>query len=178
VTAASEPAIAIVTYDAAWPDVFERERVLLAETIHQWIVGGIEHVGSTAVPGLAAKPIIDVMVGVRSLDAARAAVPRLEAIGYLYAPYRADEMHWLCKPSRSVRTHHVYLVPSATRVWNERIGFRDYLRTHPHMADEYVALKRTLASRHPHDREAYTEAKGPFIARVIALAGVASRGSR
>ncbi len=169
-TVGSGPAITIAPYDASWPDLFERERASLATTIQEWIVGGIEHVGSTAVPGLAAKPVIDVMVGVESLDASRAAVPRLAAIGYVYAPYRADVMHWFCKPSLARRTHHVHLVPFAGELWNERLAFRDYLRTHSDTAAEYASLKRTLADRHRDDREAYTEAKGPFVARVVALA--------
>jgi GrpB-like predicted nucleotidyltransferase (UPF0157 family) len=169
-TAGGDAPITIVSYDSAWPDLFERERAAIADTIGDWIVGGIEHVGSTAVPGLAAKPVIDVMVGVESLETSRTAVSRLATIGYLYAPYRADVMHWLCKPSVALRTHHLHLVPFGSELWSERLSFRDYLRSHPHTAAEYASLKRMLADRHRDDREAYTEAKGPFVARVVALA--------
>jgi GrpB-like predicted nucleotidyltransferase (UPF0157 family) len=168
----------IVSYDAAWPDLFERERVSITDTIGEWIVGGIEHVGSTAVPGLAAKPVIDIMIGVESLERSRAAIPRLAAIGYLYAPYRADVMHWLCKPSLTLRTHHAHLVPFASDLWHERLAFRDHLRTHPDTAAEYARLKQLLAQRHREDREAYTEAKGSFVARVVAMARAQSSHAR
>lgn len=131
-------------------------------------MGGIEHVGSTAVPGLAAKPVIDVMVGVESLDASRAALPLLEALGYTYAPYRADVMHWLCKPSFAHRTHHLHLVPFESALWRDRLAFRDALRADAALARRYEALKRELAAKFRDDREAYTEGKTPFVEAVLA----------
>ena len=169
-----EASVHVVTYDASWPTRFEEERAIVDGAIHQWIVGAIEHVGSTAVPGLAAKPVIDIMVGVRSLDAAGPALPCLARVGYLYAPYRVDVMHWLCKPSASFRTHHLHLVPFGSRLWIERLAFRDYLRTHPDAATTYAELKRRLAAQHEFDREAYTEAKGPFVEAILELALKAS----
>ncbi|HWW67211.1 MAG TPA: GrpB family protein, partial [Solirubrobacterales bacterium] len=80
------------------PVRFEEERAKLEAAIGPWVVGGIHHVGSTAVPGLDAKPIIDILVGVEDLESSRACLDRLAALGYLYAPYRSEEMHWLCKP--------------------------------------------------------------------------------
>ncbi len=165
-----DAAVNLVEYDASWPDQFERERELLAVTLQEWIHGPIEHVGSTAVPGLPAKPIIDIMVAVQSLDASREAVPALEPLGYLYAPYHADVMHWFCKPSPSFRTHHLHLVPFGSRLWTERLVFRDHLRRNPTVAAEYAELKRRLAKRYEFDREAYTEAKAPFIQEVLDIA--------
>ena len=167
---APEAAVKIVPYDARWPGKFEEERALLLGSIQEWIVGGIEHVGSTAVEGLAAKPVLDIMAGVRSLEASRPALGPLAGIGYLYASYRADVMHWLCKPSPSFRTHHLHLVPFGSPLWKERLAFRNYLRTHTDAALEYADLKRRLAGQFPLDREAYTEAKGPFVRRIVALA--------
>jgi len=96
----SDSPITIVGYDLQWPARFEAER-LLAEAIGAWVVdGAIEHIGSTAVLGLAAKPVIDIMAGVESLEASRAAVAVLERHQYCYAAYRTDVMHWLCKPLR------------------------------------------------------------------------------
>jgi len=172
-SAAQSPdaAIAIAAYDATWPLQFARERARLAPALREWIAGPIEHVGSTAVPGLAAKPIIDIMIAVRSLDTSRGAVHALASHGYLYAPYRAEVMHWFCKPSPAFRTHHLHLVPLGSPLWRERLLFRDYLRRHPATADEYAVLKRHLATVHPGDREAYTDAKGPFIRAVLEHAG-------
>jgi len=91
----------------------------------------------------------------------------LEDVGYQYAPYRADVMHWFCKPGFSLRTHHLHLVPYGSRLWTERILFRDLLRSDAGVAREYAELKHRLAEAHRFDREAYTEAKGPFVARVL-----------
>jgi len=162
-----EAPIHIVPYDALWPATFETERALLAGAIGEWLAGPIEHIGSTAVPGLAAKPVIDIMAAVESLDASRPALAALEPHGYCHAPYRADVMHWLCKPSPAFRTHHLHLVPLHSRLWIERLAFRDHLRAHPDVAREYAALKTRLADAHRFDRERYTDAKAPFVQRVL-----------
>ena len=161
----------IVPYDPDWPRRFETERSLLLDAIGPWLAAGsIEHIGSTAIPGLAAKPVIDIMAGVDSLEGSRAAVATLERYKYCYAPYRTEVMHWLCKPSPALRTHHLHLVPLGSRLWIEQLAFRDYLRTHPNVALEYEALKCRLAELHRFDREAYTTAKAPFVQCVIAQA--------
>ena len=135
--------------------------------IGKWLAGSIEHIGSTAVPGLAAKPVVDIMAGVESLEASRPALARLEDCGYCYFPYRAEVMHWFCKPSPAFRTHHLHLVPFQSRLWIERVAFRDYLRAHLDVAAEYADLKWRLAEVHRFDREAYTDAKGPFVERIL-----------
>ena len=161
----------IVPYDLAWPGGFEAERQLLVEAIGPWVVAGaIEHIGSTAIAGLDAKPVIDIMAGVESLAASRAALPILERYEYCYAPYRTEAMHWLCKPSPAQRTHHLHLVPLGSPLWIEQLAFRDYLRTHADVALEYAALKRRLADPYRLDREAYTTGKVPFVQRVLAEA--------
>ncbi len=159
--------IRLVPYDPDWPARFERERNVLEEAIGPWAVGGIHHVGSTAVPGLEAKPIIDILVGVEDLTFSRACFEPLADLDYLYAPYRAQEMHWFCKPEPSHRTHHLHLVPVHLARFQDELSFRDRLREDPQTAGEYVELKRSLAARFPHDREAYTEAKADFIRRVL-----------
>ena len=110
------------------------------------------------------------MAGVDSLDASRPAIAALADLDYCYYPYRPDSEHWFCKPSPEVRTHHLHLIPVTSPRWREAISFRDYLRSHREIAAEYADLKRRLAREHTFDREAYTEAKGPFIARITALA--------
>ena len=167
-----EAPVHIVPYDALWPGQFEQERLLLYRIIGEWVNGGIEHVGSTAVPGLDAKPVIDVMAGVLSLEASRDAISVLERNGYSYAPYRPDVMHWFCKPSFAFRTHHLHLVPYQSRLWKERLAFRDYLRSHSDVAREYAQLKYQLAEQYRFDREAYTEAKSEFIQRVLGKAEI------
>jgi GrpB-like predicted nucleotidyltransferase (UPF0157 family) len=127
-----EASVEIVAYDPSWPERFADEKGVLGRALATWLAGPIEHVGSTAVQGLAAKPVIDIMAG--------------------------------------VRTHHLHLVPVRSPQWIRTIAFRDYLRAHPAVAAEYGGLKRRLAQQYQFDREAYTEAKHPFIARVADLA--------
>jgi GrpB-like predicted nucleotidyltransferase (UPF0157 family) len=159
---ADEP-IRLQPYDPSWPDRFARERTALEESIGAWATGGIHHVGSTAVPGLSAKPIIDILVGVDSLDASRACFDPLAQLGYLYAPYRPEEMHWFCKPNPSRRTHHLHLAATDSSRFHAELKFRDRLRASPETAAEYAALKHDLADRFADDREAYTDAKADFI---------------
>ena len=136
--------------------------------IGAWATGGVHHVGSTAVPGLDAKPIIDILVGVDGLDVSRACFEPLAGLGYLYAPYRSEEMHWFCKPHPSRRTHHLHLVPTESSRFADELGFRDRLRATPETARAYANLKRELATHFRDDRDAYTEAKADFIGEVLA----------
>ena len=163
--------VQVVPYDASWPARFDAEKLLLKPAIGQWVTGGTHHVGSTAVPGLAAKPVIDILVGVEDLPSSRACFGELAKLGYQYAPYRTDEMHWLCKPSPAHRTHHLHLVPTGSRRYHEELAFRDILRARPDLTERYEALKHRLAVEHRTDREAYTEAKQSFIADVLASDG-------
>jgi GrpB-like predicted nucleotidyltransferase (UPF0157 family) len=162
VTGRDEP-VQVVPYDPGWPVRFEKERRRLATAIGDVVVGEIHHVGSTAVQGLDAKPVIDMLAGVRDLARSRACFGSLAALDYVYAPYRADEMHWFCKPDPAHRTHHLHLVPAASRRFHDELSFRDRLRADPALAADYAALKWQLAAEHKHDRDAYTAAKAEFI---------------
>jgi GrpB-like predicted nucleotidyltransferase (UPF0157 family) len=159
---ADEP-ILIAPYDPAWAIRFEQERDALEIAIGPWIAGGIHHVGSTAVPGLDAKPIVDILVGVRDLEDSRQCFEPVARLDYLYAPYLADEMHWFCKPDPRRRTHHLHLVPTGSQRYRDELAFRDRLRAEPGIAAEYAALKHHLADRFRNDRAAYTDAKAEFV---------------
>lgn len=163
----TEAEIHIVSYDESWQELFNTEKSLLSGVIGEFLTGPIEHVGSTAVPGLAAKPVIDIMAGVKSLDASRPAISILGKYEYCYYPYRLEIMHWFCKPSPQFRTHHLHLVPYNSKVWNERLAFRDYLRSHSDVVQEYAELKYRLAEQYRFDREKYTEAKTTFIKNIL-----------
>lgn len=173
--ASDSPPVQLVPYDAAWPVRFQEEHSVLARLVAPYLPGRIEHIGSTAIPGLVAKPIIDIMVGVSTLVESLPLIPILGELGYVYLPYKADVMHWFCKPSLAIRTYHLHAVPVGSSLWRDRLAFRDYLRAHPDVAAEYAALKLELAQRHRLDREAYTEAKGPFVERVLERARGHSR---
>jgi GrpB-like predicted nucleotidyltransferase (UPF0157 family) len=159
--------IVIEPYDPRWAQLFARERDLIRRSLAPWLVGEIEHIGSTSVAGLAAKPVIDIMVPVRSLADSAPAIEVLAEHQYCYYPYKADVMHWFCKPSPDVRTHHLHLVPHGSPLWRDRLTFRNALRASPDLAAEYQLLKHHLASRYPHDREAYTDGKTAFVERVL-----------
>lgn len=163
-----EAPVEVVLYDEIWPEMFAFKKALLVQVLSPWLAGEIEHVGSTAIPGMPAKPVIDIMAPVHSLDALRSAIAAAASAGYLHALYKPDVMHWFCKPSPNHRTHHLHLVPKASLLWQQRLYFRDALRSDPTLAQEYADLKLGLAEKFQFDREAYTNAKGPDIARVLA----------
>jgi GrpB-like predicted nucleotidyltransferase (UPF0157 family) len=163
-----EEPVRVVPYDPRWPERFAREREALQTVLGEHVVGGIHHVGSTAVPGLAAKPTVDIMAGVAGLAESRPCLELLARAGYRYAPYRPDEMHWLCKPDPARREFHLHLVPRDSGRFAATLAFRDVLRTDPACAAEYEALKLSLAERFAGDREAYTAAKADFILAVSA----------
>jgi GrpB-like predicted nucleotidyltransferase (UPF0157 family)/GNAT superfamily N-acetyltransferase len=167
--------IAIVPYDPCWPEWFRREKEHLLSCLPGNLVRRVEHFGSTAVPGLAAKPIVDMLVEVTDLQAARTQIaPLLEAQGYDYfwRPTHGDDgppfYAWFIKrdPASGVRTHHIHMVDAGFRDHWDRLHFRDYLIAHPHVALEYQSLKLHLASEHSNDRVAYTQGKTDFIVRV------------
>ena len=151
--------VRIVPYDAAWPEEFEAEKQRLRPVLAPWLAGRIHHVGSTSVPGLAAKPVIDILAEVRSLEESREAIEPLQELSYWWAPYQEEHMNWLCKPSPQHRTHHLHLVVPDSRAWREELAFRDALRAEPETARNYEELKRRLADEHVHHREAYTVGK-------------------
>jgi GrpB-like predicted nucleotidyltransferase (UPF0157 family) len=169
--------IDIVEYDPSWPRLFLEEKEHLLASIPAGIIKRIEHFGSTAVPGLAAKPIIDMLVEVTSLEETRSViVPILESEGYDYfwrpafgndtPPFYA----WFIKrDSKGRRTHHIHMVESHFEHW-DRLIFRDYLIMNPEVAEEYRGLKIRLAREFPNDRVAYTNGKSEFIMRVMAKA--------
>ncbi|MFM7211503.1 MAG: GrpB family protein [Actinomycetota bacterium] len=162
--------VRLVPYDPKWPALYAAEAARLAEAIGPWIVDGIHHVGSTAVPGLTSKPVIDILVGVESLPASLPCIDLVEPLDYVYFPYRPDEMHWFCKPDPTHRTHHLHLVPASSERYADEIAFRDYLCSHTDRARAYERLKISLAEEHHHDREAYTDGKSVFIRATLDLA--------
>lgn len=165
--------VALAEYDPAWPAMYAAEAARLRAALPAGLVLAMEHFGSTAIPGLVAKPVIDILVAVPSVEAARAvAVAPMEALGYAFwadNPKR-DRLFFVkgLPPAAPHRTHHVHMMERDGELWR-RLGFRDYLRAHPEEAARYAALKRELAARHREDREAYTAAKAAYVEAVLAL---------
>jgi GrpB-like predicted nucleotidyltransferase (UPF0157 family) len=168
--------IAIADYDPRWAAMYADESARVQNAAGEWLLN-IEHVGSTSVPGLAAKPIVDMMPGLRSLDDAPQIVSAMEGLGYQYIPDYEDELperrYFVRPPGRGYRhkrLFHVHAVETTSAFWRRHLAFRDYLRTHAETADEYAALKRRLAAEYGSDRVGYTEAKTEFITRIESLA--------
>ena len=170
----SEPRIVeLSAYSPLWPATFEIERDRL------WTIFGrdavlIEHIGSTAVPGLGAKPIIDVMLGSASLQMVERKIPELAAEGYRYVPEfeRAmPERRYFVKPDGQPGYFHLHAVVMDTPFWKRHLAFRDALRADAALAQEYWKLKQRLAARFPDDRAAYTDGKSAFIRTVTARLG-------
>ena len=168
--ARSHDPVRIVDYDPSWPAGFEAERKMLVPVFAGAAVT-IEHVGSTAVPGLAAKPILDLLIGAASLEVFEARVPKLAELGYGYvAEFEAalPRRRYFEKPAESGRTHHLHCVEEGGEFWRDHLLFRDFLRSHPEVAVEYAKLKRDLARQYGRDREGYSDAKTAFIESVKA----------
>ncbi len=171
-------AIVIVDYDPRWPSMFEEERVRLEAAIGQW-AADIQHVGSTSIPGIAAKPIIDMAVHLNSLiDALFCVTPLREQLGYeCLGEFGLPGRIYFRKltdgplPGQSHdgvgRTHQIHMYERSNEQYEKQIVFRDYLRAHPDAMREYEALKRELAARHSRDVEAYALAKSDFVLEIL-----------
>lgn len=171
--------VALAPYDPEWPRAFREEKARLLACLPGELIRRIEHMGSTAVPGLAAKPIVDMLVEVTDLDETRARIaPVLEARGYDYfwRPSHGDDVPpfyaWFIRrdPRTGARTHHIHMVEADFAEHWQRLLFRDYLIAHQDVAAEYADLKFRLATEYPNDRVAYTEGKTAFIVEVTGRA--------
>ncbi len=167
--------VELVEYDPRWPVLFTEEEKRLRSVLDPASIVGFEHFGSTAIPGIAAKPIIDILIAVRSLaDARRSYVEPLESLGYAYWAEnpKNDRMFFVkgMPPYGVGRTHHVHVTEREGEMW-QRLAFRDYLRVHPDEARRYESLKKRLVFEHATDREAYTDAKAAYVAEVMRKTG-------
>lgn len=171
--------VVIVPYDERWPALYDAARAELAAALGDAVA--IEHVGSTAVPGLAGKPIVDIMVGVPSLGHDEPLIEAVVGLGYEYVAETIPPMPFRrffrrsdarLAPDFSRAGYHVHMVEQTHEFWPAHLAFRDHLREHPDDAAAYERLKRDLADRFRSERELYTDAKGDFIAAMLAKASV------
>lgn len=167
----------IVDYDPAWRREFAEQRDRLTILLRGWLAEPVEHVGSTAVPGLASKPVVDILAPVTSLVEAGAAVSILEEDGWLQWPTDPNRSwrFWFLRPQPDVRTHHLYLIQYDDPHVRELRAFRDVLCADGALRDHYEALKRNLAKAFRNDREAYTKAKTRFITHALRQSGIELR---
>jgi GrpB-like predicted nucleotidyltransferase (UPF0157 family) len=163
--------VEIADYDPRWPLLFDEEAKRLRAVLDPSLIVGLEHFGSTAIPGLPAKPIIDILIAVRSLAAAQEPlVEVLRELDYVYWADnpKKDRMFFVkgMPPFDSKRSHHIHVTEPHGEMW-QRLTFRDYLRAHLQEAQTYERLKRRLAAEHQTDREAYTDAKSAYVESVM-----------
>lgn len=158
--------VEIAEYDALWPRLFQDRGERLRRALGA-VALRIDHIGSTSVPGLAAKPIIDVEISVAAFDPLDGFREPLEALGYVFRADNIERTKRYFREAPGTRREHLHVRTAGS--WGEQFAllFRDYLRTHPDETEQYASLKRDLAERYRDDRHGYTEAKGPFIWSVM-----------
>jgi GrpB-like predicted nucleotidyltransferase (UPF0157 family) len=165
--------IVIVEYDREWVELFNREAIYLQNLLGEALILRIEHFGSTAIPGMPAKPIIDMLVEIPNFDRIQQeALPKLADAGYEYL-WRGDRppghMMMIKRSPDGRRTHHIHMATAGHKLW-ERLYFRDYLCKYSAEATRYAQLKRDLAAQFPSDREAYTNGKSEYVALITTKA--------
>jgi len=164
----------LVPYDSAWGDQFNAEREVLRRVLGPWLAADVEHVGSTAITGMSAKPVIDMIAGVTDLHDSRDACEALEAVDHQYRPHR-PEAHLFDKPRHAgweAHTHHLHLTEPGSALCQERLTFRDALREAPALVAEYNAWKVAHATKATGAATPYSETKWPFVARVLHARGL------
>jgi GrpB-like predicted nucleotidyltransferase (UPF0157 family) len=180
-TAPDTPRIEVVPYDPQWATTFDEIKKVVTETVGDLALS-IEHVGSTSIPRMSAKPIIDLDVVIRSYDELPVMVARLSSLGYVHqgdlgikgreAFKREGEDVPRTGTGKVWPKHHLYVCPQGSEGLSRHLAFRDYLRAHPEELAEYEAVKRRLAEENPHDWEAYTDGKTDYIVGILRRAGV------
>jgi GrpB-like predicted nucleotidyltransferase (UPF0157 family) len=162
--------IVVVEYDPNWPAVFEQLRLGIWPTVSD-LATSVEHVGSTSVAGLPAKPIIDISVVVPTEADVPAAIDRLAAVGYVHQGNLGVDGREAFQAPESTLRHHLYLCPSDSLALRNHLVVRDHLRAHPEVARQYGELKKRLAAHYPEDIDKYTEGKTEAIVRILQAAG-------
>jgi GrpB-like predicted nucleotidyltransferase (UPF0157 family) len=160
--------VRLVPYTPEWKQLYEMEKVSLQDRLDAYILD-IQHVGSTSIPGMLAKPIVDIAIAIADFEEARVCIPLMEELEYEYrGEFGIPHRHYFVKGDP--RTFHVHMSEIDSLEWENTILFRDYICQHTDIAKEYAQLKISLALKYPQERTAYMEGKTAFVERVIQLA--------
>ena len=160
--------VRLIPYTNEWARLFQEEKSHLLAAVVEYVLD-IQHVGSTSMPGMIAKPIIDIAIAVKNFEEAKVCIKPIERLGYEYkGEFGIPRRHYFTKGNP--RTHHIHMNEISSRDWSDQITFRNYLLQHQEIAKEYVELKLALAQRYPTDRQSYTDSKASFVKRVLQLA--------
>ena len=170
--------VRLVPYEPAWAELYREEEARLRAALGDHVVQ-IEHVGSTSVPGLHAKPILDIVVAVRDMGDVTMFEEVVGRLGYEHRPEHdmPGRLYLVKSTADDKATHHLNITELGTECWFSHVAFRDYLRTWRAIMEEYRSLKDELARHHQQDRRGYLAGKGPFITRILNLAREAESGS-
>jgi len=159
--------VVLRTHNPQWEELFKQEKELISSAIADFLID-IQHIGSTAIPNIVAKPIIDIAVAIDSLDNIEKIIPSLENISFIYRGEQGiPDRHLFVKGGENVRTHHLHVMQKGHYEWDKHILFRDYLKKHPNDAKQYSELKQKLFLKYGNDREKYTEGKSEVIQNII-----------
>jgi GrpB-like predicted nucleotidyltransferase (UPF0157 family) len=164
-----KPPVVIVEYNSQWPKFYEEEKAKVLQVLADKVLA-IEHIGSSSVPGLGGKDIVDFFVGVKGKKDADRCLQLLKSLDYTRVTPEPGHTEWfycLSKTPGITPRYHLHLMRYPSPFWSKHILFRDYLRAHPELAEEYYELKKKLADKYGSDRIGYTDAKTEFIERVI-----------
>lgn len=153
-------------YTSAWAQRFAQEAARIQQVIGHLAVD-VQHVGSTAIPGMPSKPIIDIALALTSLRKVDQIMNPLRGLGYTYRGQRNPQQPLFVLGSEANRTVYLHVMPNDSDAWRDHLLFRDYLRAHPDEAATYAQLKQHLAHQFPQNREAYTSGKASFIKRIL-----------
>ncbi|WP_028589579.1 GrpB family protein [Paenibacillus massiliensis] len=168
--------VILEAYNPNWAAEYDIERRKLLELLGNQVIS-IEHIGSTAVPGLTAKPVIDFMAGVQELEIVEAFIGPLASLGYEHVIHAEfPERRFFRKGAWRAGTHHLHIYLYGSEAWTNQILFRNYLREHPEVREQYQQLKEELAARFSQDRVAYTQGKHSFIADILRQANKENEG--
>ena len=159
--------VVLKPYNKVWNKAFEQEASLISEKISDYIIE-IQHIGSTAIHGIVAKPIIDLAVAINSLSNIEKIIEPLNEIDFIHRGEQGiPGRHLFVKGDEDRRTHHMHVMEKTNGEWRKHIVFRDYLISHPSVARKYGKLKMKLFKKHEHDREKYTDGKSDFIQKIV-----------
>lgn len=159
--------VKLLPYTDEWKRLYNKEEEIMLSIIKDYVID-IQHIGSTSIPGLTAKPIIDIIIGIKTFTDLPIIIKELKANGYIYRPKSStDERVLFVKGTDGIRTHHIHVVKWKGDEWNNNILFRDYLTKYSEIAEEYSKLKNSLSKKYKNDRNTYTESKNEFIQNVI-----------
>lgn len=159
--------VKVVSYDHSWAAYFEAKKKTLLELLEEDNLVSIEHVGSTSIPTLSAKPIIDILVVVKNLKEAKEWVPKLKTLGFQFKTENDARRLFFTEGPESKRTVHLHIAQQGSEYADEILVFRDYLLKNPSSVREYELLKTKLSGKYANNREAYTKAKEEFVKKIV-----------